>query len=324
MSTEKKAKPLLGKVLVIGGAGMLGHHVVEQLLERWTAEVLVLDLAKPKMPFPGVAYHEGNITDAEATDALIGRLAPDVVIHTASPAPQAEGAIAHELFRTVNIDGTKNIVDACQHHGVKALVYTSSASVVCDNATDLINANERFPVIRGEMQTEYYTETKAAAEEIVLKANRLPADRPLLTTAIRPAGIFGVNDATITKHMVNIYLQRRCVQVGENNNLFDFTYAPNAAHAHLLAAQCLLATHAMAAVPLDTERVDGEAFFVTNDTPTYFWDFARAFWTAAGPPPTRGPRRTGTCPPSWAWSSAFSARCFRPYAGFRPRLTARG
>jgi sterol-4alpha-carboxylate 3-dehydrogenase (decarboxylating) len=283
MSTEKKPKPSLGKVLVVGGAGMLGHNIVELLLEMWTADISVLDIVKPRMKCAGVAYHEGNITDLEATDALMGRIKPDVVIHTASPAPHKEGAVAHELFYKVNVEGTQNIVTACQNQGVKALVYTSSASILCDNATDLVNANERFPVIRGEFQTEYYSETKAAAEELVLKANRQPPERPLLTASIRPAGIFGINDATLTKHMVNLYFQGRCnVQVGDNDNLFDFTYAPNAAHAHLLAAQRLLATHASSTIPLDTERVDGEAFLVTNDTPTYFWDFCRAYWQAAG------------------------------------------
>lgn len=85
------------------------------------------------------------------------------------------------------------------------------------------------------------------------------------------------------KHLVNIYLDgRNNVQVGDNNNLFDFTYATNAAHAHILAARALLLTHRAATVPLDMERVDGEAFIVTNDTPVYFWDFCRAVWRAAG------------------------------------------
>jgi len=72
-------------------------------------------------------------------------------------------------------------------------------------------------------------------------------------------------------------------QVGENNNLFDFTYVGNVAHGHLLALQALLHTHQIApTVPLDYEKVDGEAFFITNGQPVYFWDFARAVWHEAG------------------------------------------
>lgn len=71
-------------------------------------------------------------------------------------------------------------------------------------------------------------------------------------------------------------------QLGDNTNIFDFTYVGNVAHAHLLAARLLLATAAARTKPLDMERVDGEAFFITNDSPVYFWDFARAVWRAAG------------------------------------------
>lgn len=84
-------------------------------------------------------------------------------------------------------------------------------------------------------------------------------------------------------HAVNIYREGKDkVQVGENTNLFDFTYVENVAHAHLLAARALLVTHAAKTAPLDYERVDGEAFLVTNDQPVYFWDMMRAIWRAAG------------------------------------------
>ena len=71
-------------------------------------------------------------------------------------------------------------------------------------------------------------------------------------------------------------------QVGENNNLFDFTYVENVAHGHLLALMALLHTSKLSAIPLDSERVDGEAFFITNGQPVYFWDYARAIWHEAG------------------------------------------
>jgi sterol-4alpha-carboxylate 3-dehydrogenase (decarboxylating) len=72
-------------------------------------------------------------------------------------------------------------------------------------------------------------------------------------------------------------------QVGDNHNMFDFTYVENVAHAHILAALALLQTHKnLPSVPLDHERVDGEAFLVTNGEPTYFWDFARTVWHEAG------------------------------------------
>ncbi|SPN97206.1 related to C-3 sterol dehydrogenase (C-4 decarboxylase) [Cephalotrichum gorgonifer] len=283
MAQPAKQQGNLGKVLVIGGNGMLGHHIVKLLLSSWTASVSVIDLKCELNRLDGVAYYEADITDVARLNTVFDKVRPDVVIHTASPAPQAASAVSKELFKKVNVDGTAAIIEACQKSGVKALVYTSSASIMTDNKSDLMNANEEFPVYRGAAQPEYYSETKAQADELVLKANR-QAPYKLLTTSIRPAGIFGEGDTMTIKHLVNIYLDGKTnFQVGDNNNLFDFTYAVNVAHAHLLAAQALLATHRHGStVPLDTERVDGEAFLVTNDSPVYFWDFCRAVWRAAG------------------------------------------
>lgn len=72
------------------------------------------------------------------------------------------------------------------------------------------------------------------------------------------------------------------MQLGENDNLFDFTYVGNVAYAHMLAAFRLVATYERVESnqggPLDHERVDGEAFNITNDSPLYFWDVTRAMW----------------------------------------------
>jgi sterol-4alpha-carboxylate 3-dehydrogenase (decarboxylating) len=126
---------------------------------------------------------------------------------------------------------------------------------------------------------------QAEAEDIVLKANRSGDAPQLLTATIRPSAIMGEGDIMLLYHLYNIYKKGQTwAQVGGNENLFDFTYVENVAHGHLLAARALLATSKSTTVPLDHERVDGEAFFITNDSPVYFWDFARAVWAAAGSP----------------------------------------
>lgn len=164
MATEKKHS--LGNVLVTGGCGFLGHHIIRVALRDWeTTSLSVVDLKCERNRRPAadnVQYHEADITDAASVVALFERLRPDVVIHTASPPAQGSSASSDELFRRVNIGGTQNIVDACRKTGVKALVYTSSASVLSDNISDLINADERWPLPRGKDQTEYYSETKAS------------------------------------------------------------------------------------------------------------------------------------------------------------------
>lgn len=184
MAQEKK--PDLGKVMVIGGCGFLGHHVVRLLLRDYTCSVSVIDLRCTRNRRPdsdGVAYFEADITDAPKVEAIFEKVRPDVVIHTASPPAQGNDIVSHALFKKVNVDGTTVIVKACQKTGVKALVYTSSASVVSDNQNDLINADERWPVMRGKDQSEYYSETKVMqrASSSHFAQVYLCCERPMLT-----------------------------------------------------------------------------------------------------------------------------------------------
>ncbi|KAF2277526.1 uncharacterized protein EI97DRAFT_500467 [Westerdykella ornata] len=278
---EAPSVPSLGRIAVIGGCGFLGSHIVSLLVERHPkTSIAVLDLrtSSNRNLSPNVSYHDCDITDYEGVKSLFERLKPDGVIHTASP----HFHLAPAIHDKVNVGGTKNLLKAAQETGVKAFVYTSSASVILGPNVELVNADEEYPLVVGDAQPEYYTTTKAYAETAVLAANRTPPT--FLTTAIRPAGIFGEGDIQLLPKMVTAYHKGQTkFQVGDNNNLFDFTYVGNVAHGHLLALQALLDTHKMLpTVPLDTERVDGEAFFITNGQPVYFWDFARAVWHEAG------------------------------------------
>jgi sterol-4alpha-carboxylate 3-dehydrogenase (decarboxylating) len=88
---------------------------------------------------------------------LFQKIKPDVVIHTASPHFNVP---LKEIMYKVNVEGTRTIIKVAQETGVKAVVYTSSASVISDNSTDLINADEDYPMIIGDLQPLYYTTTK--------------------------------------------------------------------------------------------------------------------------------------------------------------------
>ena len=119
-----------------------------------------------------------------------------------------------------------------------------------------------------------YNETKAIAEQYVLDANSFKDD--FLTVALRPAGIFGPGDRQLVPGLRSVArLGQSKFQIGDNNNLFDWTYAGNVADAHVLAAQKLLD-------PTTAKNVGGEKFFITNDAPTYFWTLARTVWKADG------------------------------------------
>lgn len=155
-----QSKKPLGSVLVIGGCGFLGSNIVSLILSSYTSQLSVLDLRTTRNRRPdsdNVSYYDGDITDLSSILPIFQKVKPEVVIHTASPTLVGGNKA---MFQKVNVEGTRCVIEASQKTGVKALVYTSSASIISDNASDLINADERYPIIPPKRQTEYYSQTK--------------------------------------------------------------------------------------------------------------------------------------------------------------------
>lgn len=266
-------------VLVVGGCGLLGHHVVAQLLDsHHQVSILDVDVTRNCIEHSSASYHEGDISLFSNLLVILQEIKPHIIIHTAS---LIEVARNPALGFKVNVEGTRNLLEGARMiGGVKAFIYTSSASVVHDGVHDLYNADERLPVLRSPQQTDLYSHTKGLAEDLVLAANRKYG---ILTVALRPSGIFGEGDTQTVAGMVQAYEQGKTrFQLGDNSNFFDFTYVHNVAHAHLLAMQKLIDVSGLSLESSADERVDGEAFFITNDQPRLFWSFARAIWAAAG------------------------------------------
>lgn len=273
----------LGNVLITGGCGFLGHKLASLLQQRQVCEsITILDLRPPRTPLDKVQYHQCDITDFSSVKEIFNTVKPRTVFHTASPIFNIND---NKIMYDVNVIGTQTVVKASKEASVTAFIYTSSASVISDNKADLVNADESYPYCMGADQPEYYTTTKAEAEIHVLASNSPPD--AFFTAAIRPSGIFGVGDVQLLPPGLSAYFRGQTrFQIGNNDNLFDFTEVTNVVHAHHLAAVALLETHERnrkgESGVLDNEKVDGEAFIITNDQPVYFYDFARLCWVSAG------------------------------------------
>jgi nucleoside-diphosphate-sugar epimerase len=244
-------------VLVVGGAGFLGRHIVRRLLEhpRFRDHVRVFDLRDPQIAGVEKAI-TGDLRKAEDVVAAVDGC--DVVIHVATATPTSENALDKELMDGVNVRGTYNVVEACRHNGVRRLVYTSSASVVFTGA-DLDGVDEASAPYAAKPH-DHYTATKIEGERIVLAAN----DARLATCALRPSGIFGEGDTVMVPTMVRQAKAGKMKYIiGTGRNLWDLTYVGNVAQAHVLAAEKLAVGSAAA----------GEAFFITNQEPVPFWTF---------------------------------------------------
>ncbi|KAI6028083.1 hypothetical protein PISMIDRAFT_678461 [Pisolithus microcarpus 441] len=232
--------------LVIGGSGFVGRHVVEHLLARGDV-VSVLDIVQRHHDVP---FYLGNIADEQDVLDILKKSGTTCIIHTASP---QHGAKDPSLYYKINVEGTRAVINAAIAARVRKLVYTSSAGVVFDGA-DVVNLDERVPY--PVKPFDAYNDSKAQGEKIVLEAN---GKGGLLTVALRPAGIFGPGDRQMMAGLYQVYQRGQThIQVGDNNNLFDYTYVGNIAQAHLLAADKLVPPPLYSSATCSEPKLDPE------------------------------------------------------------------
>ncbi|KAI0243590.1 erg26, C-3 sterol dehydrogenase, partial [Massospora cicadina] len=248
--------------LVIGGEGFLGRHLVNLLCERRKTqpglEIRIFDISK-RLEWPSeIKFFQGDICSFDDLSAAC-QGGVTTIFQTASPLPNSSSKVLHK----VNVEGMKTVIEVCKALKVKKLIYTSSCSVVYDGSP-IRNMNEETPLVINHI--EEYSRTKYLGERLVLEAN----SHTLKTCSLRVSGLFGPGDRqNLPGFLSSLDKGRSSTAIGTNQNLFDFTYIENAAHAHLLAFEKLD----------NSPNVAGEAFFITNGTPIPFFNNARKFLT---------------------------------------------
>jgi sterol-4alpha-carboxylate 3-dehydrogenase (decarboxylating) len=272
---------ITGPVLVVGGCGFLGYHIVNEVSEQVAGnpDIVVIDLNIERNQHASASYYSVDITQRGQVTKIFEHVRPQVVFHTVSSHPFLSSP---SLMEKVNVVGTQNLVDAANAVGtVRAFVYTSSSSVVHNHRQPLVQATEDLPVLFSPDQPAFYSHTKALAETIVLSANR---ERAMLTGSIRPASLYGPRCKLMTKDLIGAVRKGRAnFRFGTGVYLFDNAYVENCAYAQLLLARALVKATASPSLPAET-RVEGEAFVISNDEPMPFWDIQRLIADIAGVP----------------------------------------
>lgn len=148
------------KILVVGGAGYIGSHVCKALL-REGAQVTVFDNLSSGLRGnlrPGTVFRHGDILDVQALDDVCAGAKFDGAVHLAALKAAGESMLVPEKYSVHNITGSLNLLNALSKHGIKNLVFSSSAAVYGD--PQYMPMDEKHPTV----PVNYYGYTKLAIE----------------------------------------------------------------------------------------------------------------------------------------------------------------
>lgn len=228
------------KILVIGGAGLIGSHVVEELLKEETEEVIVydnfcrgtLENLKGALEDPRCRIFEigGDILQTDILHAAMKGV--DGVIHLAA----LWLLQCHEFPRAafdVNIRGTFNVLEACVANRIKQLVFSSSASVYGDAVEEFMTEDHPYN------NWTFYGATKISGEHMFKAYHKRYG---LHGVGLRYMNVYGPRQdyrgayiAVMMKILDNIDRNLSPVIYGDGRQSYDFIYVGDSARANISA-----------------------------------------------------------------------------------------
>ena len=247
------------KVLVTGASGMLGRQTAEALAARGD-DVTVMQ-RRPS----GLRLREVLADVADSSSVAEAARGHDAVVHLAA---KVDVVGRWRDYERANVQGTRNVVEACRAAGVGRLVHVSSPSVAHAGAA-LVGAGAEPADPR--QARGHYARSKAVAERVALAADR----GPLAVLAVRPHLVWGPGDTQLIARIVERARAGSLPIVGSGAALVDTTYVSNAVDAVVAALdRC--------------EAARGQAYVVSNGEPRPVGELIGDICRASGvAPPTR-------------------------------------
>ncbi|MDZ7837933.1 MAG: NAD-dependent epimerase/dehydratase family protein [Actinomycetota bacterium] len=206
-----KEKPTSSLVMVTGATGFVGGNLALTLAKRgYRVRALVRDLARANnLEKAGIHLVQGDIVNR----AQVEEAARDVhtIYHIAALYRSAR--YPDDIYKQVNVEGTRNIVTSAKKSGVQRLVHCSTIGVHGDIKS--VPGDENSPFDPGDI----YQQTKLEGEMVVQEAIKegLPA------TIFRPSGVYGPGDMRLLKIFESIHLGRFRI-IGTGKALYHLIY----------------------------------------------------------------------------------------------------
>lgn len=290
-------------MLVTGGAGFIGSHLVDALLARGDSVRVLDDLSTGGDPNPAAELLVGDVSDVDLVARAVA--GADVVFHHAAHRAVLR-SVEHPLATDrANTYGTLNVLKASADAGVRRVVYASSSSVY-GGAAQLPTPTDAPLVPRSP-----YAVSKVAGEHY----SRVFAELyGLETVSLRYFNVYGPRQRPDSRYAAVIPLFIRAVlrseppQVhGDGAQSRDFTYVDDVVAANLSAADA------------PAEGCSGHVFNVAGGRPYSLLELLGILGRITGrsPEPAFEPPRSGDVRHTWAdIGTAAEALAFRPMVGF--------
>lgn len=203
------------RVLVTGGSGFLGTSVVAGLAAAGH-EVTSADLSVPEHPSDGVDRIIMDVREAATVDRVVHDTTPEVVVHLASIVTPGKDS-SRELERTVDVDGTRHVLDACLAHGVRRIVVSSSGAAYGYHADSPEWLTEDQP-LRGNEEFAY-SRHKRLVEEML--AELRGTDPGLEQVVLRIGTILGER---VDNQITALFMRPRLLKIRGSKSPFVFIW----------------------------------------------------------------------------------------------------
>ena len=239
------------KILVIGGAGYIGSHVVKELLESGY-ETLVYDNMSTGQEinlFSKAEFIKADILDEQSLNKAMQQNI-DAVIHLAAKKAVGESMENPQMYSVNNLTGTINILNAMVNNGVKHIVFSSSAAVY--GMPQYLPLDENHP--RNPMN--FYGYTKAAIEDLMDWYSKLKefnyialryfnavgyaADKSIVGREKNPQNLLPIIMEVATGKREKFSIYGNDYETPDGTCLRDYIHVSDLASAHVLAVKKLM------------------------------------------------------------------------------------